>query len=151
MGEVQALGVINGIAARQGRCRLFVYSDRLVLVRGGFGEMMRRTVAMQFGLVGMLIYRLGASSRAAAAEKRRQRSPEQLLVDDPKAVQITVRDIVNAHLSSGLFTAKLSLSLVDGTTPAYSWAKGENQIDQVRGFLRSALGTKLLVDEKKAA
>jgi hypothetical protein len=150
MSYTGAVGLIKGISARRGRSELHVFPDRLILVNVGLGQMMGRTVAMQFGLIGMLIYRLGAKSRAAAAEQRRQRSPEQLLVDDPKAVQIMVRDIVNAHLSSGLFSAKLSLSLVDGTTPAYSWAKTENQIDQVCGFLRSTLGTKL-VDEKKAA
>ena len=46
------------------------------------------------------------------------------------AVQIMVRDVVDAQLSSGLLNARLRLSLV--------------------GFLRSALGTRL-IEEKKAA
>jgi hypothetical protein len=105
---------------------------------------------MQFGLIGMLIYGLGARSRAAAAEQRRQLSAEQLLALNPKNVQIMVRDIVDAHLNSGLLTAKLSLSLVDGTHPQFSWAKSDNHYADVLGFLRGALATKL-VDEKKAA
>jgi hypothetical protein len=60
------------------------------------------------------------------------------------------RDIVDARLSSGLLTGKLTLSLADGTNPQFSWAKSDNQYDQVLGILRGALGTKL-VDEKKAA
>lgn len=146
----RALGVIDGIAARFDRKALYVFPDRLVLVSSGLGAMMGRTLAMQFGLIGMLIYALGAKSRAAAATARLELSPEQLLAGDPKARQIMIRDIVDAHLTAGFFSAKLQLSLVDGTTPTFTWTKSENPTDQVRGVLRAALGTRLL-DSRKAA
>ena len=146
MAATRALGVIKGITARWDRKEMFVFEDRLVVVSAGGG----RTVAMQFGLIGMLIYGLGRKSREAAAELRRQQSAEQLLALDPKNVQIPVRDIVNARLSSGLLGGKLTLSLVDGASRQYSWAKSENEYGQVLGFLRGALGIRL-VDEKKAS
>jgi hypothetical protein len=105
---------------------------------------------MQFGLIGMLIYGLGNKSRAAAAEQRRALSPEQLLALSSKNVQIMARDIVDAQLSSGLFTGKLTLSIADGSHQQFSWTKSDNQYEQVLGFLRGPLGTKL-IDEKKAA
>ena len=132
------------------RKALYVFPDRLVLVSRGLGAMMGRTMAMQFGLLGMLIYALGAKSRAAAAAARLEQSPEQLLAGDPKARQIMIRDIVDARFTAGFFSAKLQLSLVDGTTPTFTWTKSENQTDQVRGVLRAAFGTRLL-DSSKAA
>jgi hypothetical protein len=60
------------------------------------------------------------------------------------------RDIIDARLSSGMLGEKLRLSLVDGTSREFSWAKSQNDYHQVLGFLGAALGTKL-VDEKKAA
>jgi hypothetical protein len=60
------------------------------------------------------------------------------------------RDIVDARLNSGLLSSKLTLSLADGTSRKYTWAKKENEYAQVVGFLRGALGTKL-IDEKAAA
>jgi len=150
MAGTRALGVITGIAARMDRQESYVFDDRLVVVSGGPGAMYGKVLAMQFGLIGMLIYGLGSKSRAASAEQRRQSSPEQLLALNPKNLQIMVRDVVDAHLTAGLFTAKLTLSLVDGTHPQFSWPKSENQYDQVLGFLHGALGTKL-VDEKRAA
>jgi hypothetical protein len=148
MSGTPALGVINGITARWDRKEMFVFEDRLVVVSAG--DMFARTMAHQFGLIGILIYNLGKKSRLAAAERRRQQPVEQLLALDPKSVQIMLRDVVDARLSAGLLTAKLSLSLVDGTRRQFSWSKGENNYDRVLGFLRAALGTKLN-DEKKAA
>jgi hypothetical protein len=150
MAETRALGVITGIAARMDRREMYVFDDRLVVVSGGLGAMYGKILAMQFGLIGMLIYRFGQKSRVAAAEHRRQLSAEQLLALGPKNTQIMARDIVDARLSSGLLTGKLTLSLADGTNRQFSWAKSDNQYEQVFGFLRGALGTKL-VDEKKAA
>jgi hypothetical protein len=150
MAETRALGVITGIAARMDRREIYVFDDRLVLVSSGLGAMYGKVLAMQFGLIGMLIYRLGRKSRVAAAEHRRQLSADELLALDPKNIQIMARDIVDARLSSGLLTGKLTLSLADGTNPQFSWARSDNQYEQVLGFLRGALGTKL-VDEKKAA
>lgn len=148
MAATHALGVIKGITARWDRKEMFVFADTLVVVSSG--EMFGRVLATQFGLIGMLIYGLGRKRREAAAEQRRQQSAEQLLALDPKNIQIVVRNIVDARLSSGLLTGKLTLSLVDGTHPQFSWAKSDNQYEQVLGLLRGALGTKL-VDEKKAA
>jgi len=150
MAATRALGVISGIAARMDRQEIYVFDDRLVVVSGGLGAMYGKVLAMQFGLIGMLIYRLRAKSRVAAAEQRRQLSAEQLLALNPTNVQILARDVVDARLSSGLMTGKLTLSLMDGTHPQFSWAKSDNQYEQVLGFLRGPLGTKL-VDEKKAA
>ena len=150
MAASRALGVIVGVAARMDRQEIYVFDDRLVIVSGGQRAMYGKMLALQFGLIGMLIYGLGARSRAAAAEQRRQLSAEQLLALHPKNSQIMVRDIVDAHLNSGLLTAKLSLSLVDGTHRQFSWAKSDNQYAQVLGLLRGALATKL-VDEKQAA
>mgnify|MGYP007135470451 CR=1 FL=1 len=127
---------------------MMIFDDRLVLLSAG--DMFARTIAHQFGLIGMLIYSLGKKSREAAAERRRQQSAEQLVALDPRAVQIMIRDIVDARLSSGLLTAKLSLSLADGSRRQFSWSKGENKYEQVLGFLLAVLGTKL-IDEKKAA
>jgi hypothetical protein len=148
MAATGALGVINGIQARMDSQEVLVYQDCLVVVSSG--GMFGRMLATQFGLIGMLIYRLGRKSREAAAEQRRQQSAGQLLALDPKGVQIMVRDIVDARLSSGLLTAKLMLTLADGTSRKYSWAKKENEYAQVVGVLRGALGTKL-IDEKAAA
>lgn len=150
MAATRALGVVTGIAARMDRQEIYVFDDRLVVVSGGMGAMYGRIVATQFGLIGMLIYRLGRKSRGAAAEQRRQLSAEQLLALNPKNAQILARDIVDARLSSGLMTAKLMLSLTDGTHPQFSWAKSDNPYEQVVGVLRGPLGTKL-IDEKKAA
>lgn len=150
MAATRALGVITGIAARMDRQEIYVFDDRLVVVSGGQRAMYGKMLAMQFGLVGMLIHRLGTRSRAAAAEQRRQLAAEQLLGLNAKNIQIMVSDIVDAHLKSGLLTAKLSLSLADGAHPQFSWAKSDNQYAQVLGFLRGALGTKL-IDEKQAA
>jgi hypothetical protein len=150
MAETRALGVITGIAARMDRREMYAFDDRLVVISGGLGAMYGKLLAMQFGLIGMLIYGLGRKSRVAAADHRRQLSAEQLLALDPKNTQIMARDIVDARLSSGLLTGKLTLSLADGTNPQFSWAKSDNQYEQVLGILRGALGTKL-VDEKKAA
>jgi hypothetical protein len=97
----------------------------------------------------MLIYGLGAKSRERAAEQRRQQSAEQLRALDPKSVQIKVTDIVDARLNAGMLTGKLTVSLTDGTSKKYSWAKKENDYAQVVGVLRGALGTKL-IDEKAA-
>jgi hypothetical protein len=148
MAATGALGVIKGIQSSLDYKEMLVYENSLVVVSSG--GMFGRMLATQFGLIGMLIYRLGAKSRAAAAEQRRQQSPEQLRALDPKSVQIMVRDIVDARLSTGLLNGKLTLSLVDGTTRKYTWAKKENEYAQVVGFLRGALSTKL-IDEKKAA
>src|SRR5713226_2454628 len=137
MAATGALGVIKGIQVSLDYKEMLVYQDSLVVVSSGGGRM----VARQFGLVGMLIYRLGAKSREAAAEQRRAL--------DPKSVQIMVRDIVDARLTAGMLTAKLTVSLTDGTSRKYSWAKKENDYAQVVGVLRSALGTKL-IDEKAA-
>ncbi len=145
MAATGALGVIKGIQVSLDYKEMLVYQDSLVVVSSGGGRM----VARQFGLVGMLIYRLGAKSREAAAEQRRQQSAEQLRALDPKSVQIMVRDIVDARLTAGMLTAKLTVSLTDGTSRKYSWAKKENDYAQVVGVLRSALGTKL-IDEKAA-
>jgi hypothetical protein len=150
MAPTRALGVITGIAARMDRQEIYVFDDRLVVVSGGFGATYGRIVAMQFGLIGMLIYGLGRKSRVAAAEQRRQLSAEQLLALNPKNVQILARDIVDARLSFGLMTGKLMLSLIDGTHPQFSWAKSDNPYEQLLGLLRGPLGTKL-IDEKKAA
>jgi hypothetical protein len=48
-----------------------------------------------------------------------------------------------------MLTAKLTVSLTDGTSRKYSWAKKENDYAQVVAILRGALGTKL-IDEKAA-
>jgi len=145
MAATGALGVIKGIQVSLDYKEMLVYQDSLVVVSSGGGRM----VARQFGLIGMLIYRLGAKWREAAAEQRRQQSAEQLRALDPKSVQIMVRDIVDARLTAGMLTAKLTVSLTDGTSRKYSWAKKENDYAQVVGVLRSALGTKL-IDEKAA-
>jgi hypothetical protein len=150
MAATRALGVITDIAARMDRKEIYVFDDRLVVVSGGPRAMYGKMLAMQFGLIGMLIYGLGARSRAAAAQRRRQLSADQLLELNAKNIQIMARDIVDAHLNSGLLTAKLSLSVVDGTHPQFSWTKSDNQYAQVLGMLRAALGTKL-VDQKQAA
>jgi hypothetical protein len=148
MASTGALGVIKGLQSRMDYQEILVYEDSLVVVSSG--GMFGRMLATQFGLIGMLIYRLGRQSREAAAEQRRQQSAAQLLALDPKGVQIMARDIVDARLSSGLLSAKLTVSLVDGSSRKYSWAKKENEYAQVAGFLRGVLGTKL-VDEKAAA
>ena len=148
MAASRALGVINGITARWDRQEMFIFDDRLVVVSAG--DMLARTIAHQFGLIGMLIYKLGNKSREAAAERRRQQSAEQLVALDPKNVQIMLRDVVDAHLSAGLLSTKLSLSVADGTRRQFSWSKGENTYDQVLASLRAALGTKL-IDVKNAA
>ena len=145
MAAAGALGAIKGIQVRLDYKEMLVYQDSLVVVSSGGGRM----VARQFGLIGMLIYRLGAKSREAAAEQRRQQSAEQLRALDPKSVQITVRDIVDARLTAGMLTGKLTVSLTDGTSRKYSWAKKENDYAQVVAILRGALGTKL-IDEKAA-
>src|ERR1700694_4370691 len=67
-----ALGVINGITARWDRKEMFIFGDRLVLVSAG--DMFARTIAHQFGLIGMLIYSLGTKLRDGAAGRRRQES-----------------------------------------------------------------------------
>jgi len=146
MAATGALGVIRGIQVSLDYKEMLVYQDSLVVVSSGGGRM----VARQFGLIGMLIYGLGAKSREAAAEQRRQQSAEQLRALDPKSVQIMVRDIVDARLTAGMLTGKLTVSLADGTSRKYSWAKKENDYPQVVGVLRSALGTKL-IDEKAGA
>jgi hypothetical protein len=148
MASTGALGVIKGLQSRMDYQEILVYEDSLVVVSSG--GMFGRMLATQFGLIGMLIYRLGRKSREAAAEQRRQQSAAQLLALDPKGVQIMARDIVDARLSSGLLSAKLTVSLADGSSRKYSWAKKENEYAQVAGFLRGVLGTKL-VDEKAAA
>ncbi len=148
MAATGALGVIKGIQSRMDYQEMLVYEDCLVVVSSG--GMFGRMLATQFGLIGMLIYRLGRKSREAAAEQRRQQSAAQLLALDPKGVQILVRDIVDARLTSGLLTAKVTVSLADGTSRKYSWGKKENEYAQVVGFMRGALGTKL-IDEKAAA
>jgi hypothetical protein len=141
-----ALGVIKGIQVSLDYKEMLVYQDSLVVVSSGGGRM----VARQFGLIGMLIYGLGAKRREAAGQQRRQQSAEELRALDPKSVQIMVRDIVDARLSAGMLTAKLTVSLTDGTSRKYSWAKKENDYAQVVGLLRGALGTKL-IDEKAGA
>lgn len=146
MAATGALGVIKGIQVSLDYKEMLVYQDSLVVVSSGGGRM----VARQFGLIGMLIYGLGAKSREAAAEQRRQQSAEQLRALDPKSVQIMVRDIVDARLSAGMLTGKLTVSLADGTSRKYSWAKKENDYAQIVGVMRSALGTKL-IDEKAGA
>jgi hypothetical protein len=148
MAATGALGVIKSIQARMDYQEMLVYQDCLVVVSSG--GMFGRMLATQFGLIGMLIYRLGRKSREAAAKQRRQQSAGQLLALDPKGVQIMTRDIVDARLNSGLLSSKLTLSLADGTSRKYTWAKKENEYAQVVGFLRGALGTKL-IDEKAAA
>jgi hypothetical protein len=145
MAATGALGVIKGIQSGMDYKEMLVYQDCMVVVSSGGGRM----VASQFGLIGMLIYRLGAKSREAAAEQRRQQSAEQLRALDPKSVQIMLADIVEARLTAGLLTGKLTISLADGTSRKYSWTKRENEYPQVAGILRGALGTKL-VDEKAA-
>lgn len=151
MAEVGAIGVIKGIAGIWYRYReLFVFADRLVLVRIGLWETWAPGFAMQAGLVGMLIYQLGAKSRAAKDEQRRRQSPDQLLAGDPKGIQLMVRDVVDAHLKYGLLEAKLTLSMVDGTSHEFAWLKSANKYDQVLGILQVAFGTKL-IDGKKAA
>ncbi len=146
MAATGAVGVIKGIQVSFDYKEMLVYPDSLVVVSSGGGRM----VARQFGLIGMLIYGLGAKSRERAAEQRRQQSAEQLRALDPKSVQIKVADIVDARLSAGMLTAKLTVSLTDGTSRKYSWAKKENDYAQVVGILRGALGTKL-IDEKAGA
>lgn len=146
MAATGAVGVIKGIQIGLDYKEMLVYQDSLVVVSSGGGRM----VARQFGLVGMLIYGLGAKSRERAAEQRRQQSAEQLRALDPKSVQIMVRDIVDARLSAGMLTAKLTVSLTDGSSRKYSWAKKENDYAQVVAILRGALGTKL-IDEKAAS
>ena len=146
MAATGALGVIKGIQVSLDYKEMLVYQDSLVVVSSGGGRM----VASQFGLIGMLIYRLGAKSREAAAQQRRQQSAEQLRALDPKSVQIMVRDIVDARLDAGMLTAKFTVSLTDGSSRKYGWAKKENDYAQVVGILRGALGTKL-IDEKAGA
>src|SRR6267143_2031785 len=145
MAATGALGVIKSIQARMDYREMLVYEDFLVVVSSG--GMFGRMLATQFGLIGMLIYRLGRKSREAAAKQRRQQSAGQLLALDPKGVQMMTRDIVDARVNSGLLSSKLTLSLADGTSRKYTWAKKENEYAQVVSFLRGALGTKL-VDEK---
>jgi hypothetical protein len=146
MAATGALGVIKGIQSSLDSKEMLVYQDCLVVVSSGGGQM----VARQFGLIGMLIYALGRKSREAAAERRRQQSAAELMALDPKSLQLMVRDIVDARLSAGMLNAKLTVSLVDGNSRKYSWAKKENEDGQVAGILRGALGTKL-IDEKAAA
>jgi hypothetical protein len=147
MAGTRALGVVKEITARWDSKEMFVFEDSLLLVSSG--GMFGRMLATQFGVIGVLIYQLGRKSREAAAEQRRQQSVEQLRALDPKSVQIMGRDIVDARLSSGLLTSKLTLALADGTSRKYGWAKKQNDYSQVCGFLRAALGTKL-IDEKAA-
>jgi hypothetical protein len=146
MAATGAVGAIKGIQVGFDYKEMLVYQDSLVVVSSGGGRM----VARQFGLIGMLIYGLGAKSRERAAEQRRQQSAEQLRALDPKSVQIMVAEIVDARLGAGMLTAKLTLSLADGTSRKYSWAKKENDYAQVVSVLRSVLGTKL-TDEKATA
>ena len=148
MAATGALGAIKGIQSRMDYLEMLVYEDCLVVVSSG--GMFGRMLATQFGLIGMLIYRLGRKSREAAAEKRRNQSAAQLLALDPKGIQIMARDIVDARLTSGLLSGKLTISQADGTSRKYTWGKKENEYAQVVGFLRGALGSKL-IDEKAAA
>lgn len=148
MAATSALGVIRGIHTGMDYKEMLVFADCLVVISSG--EALGRTLAPQFGVIGVLVYRLGRKSREAASERRRQQSPAQLLAHDPKGIQIPARNIVDARLTSGLFSSKLTLSLVDGTSPWFSWAKRDNQYEQVLRDLRQPLGSKL-IDEKKAA
>jgi len=148
MAATGALGAIKGIQSRMDYLEMLVYEDCLVVVSSG--GMFGRMLATQFGLIGMLIYRLGRKSREAAAEQRRNQSAAQLLALDPKGIQIMARDIVDARLTSGLLSGKLTISQADGTSRKYTWGKKENEYAQVAGFLRGALGSKL-IDEKAAA
>jgi|ERR1700694_164806 len=149
MASTGALCVIKEISARWDPKRLFVYQDRLVVVKASFGEWFGRMLAMELGLIGMLIYRLVRNSRKATGDQQHL-SAEELMAAEPKSVAIMVRDIIDARLSSGMFSDKLRLSLVDGRSEEFSWVKSQNDYQQVLGFLSAVLGTKL-IDEKKAA
>ncbi len=148
MAASGALGVIKGIQSGLDYQEMLVYEDCLVVASSG--DMVARTVARHFGLVGMLIYALGRKSREAAAERRRQQSAAQLMALDPKGIQIMLRDIVDARLTRGMLNCKLTLSLVNATSHKFGWAKRENDYAHVSSLLNGALGTRL-IDEKKAA
>lgn len=152
MADSQVIGVIKHIAGGVlwSERELFVFSDRLVLVREGWWQTWLRYLTMQAGLIGMLIYGLGARGRAKESERRRQLSPEQLLASDPKGMQFLARDIIDARLSGGRFEARLRFAMADGSTRKLSWVSSANKYEQVDAILRTALGTRL-IDEKKAA
>jgi hypothetical protein len=147
-GEMAAIGSITGVNARFDRKEMVIFPDRLVLVSSG--EMAGRMVAQQFGLIGMLIYGMGKKRRQAARAQRLQQTPEELKALDPKATEILMRDIIDARLSSGLFSASLKLSLAGGSEKKFSWSKRDNKLPEVRGFLQTVLGTRL-IDGQKAA
>lgn len=151
MDEARPVGVIKGIGGCWYREReLFVFTDRLVLVPGTLWDTWAPIIAMNFGALGVLILSLGAESRTAKREARLRAGPDHLLAADPKGVQFMSHDVVDARLSPGFFESKITLSMADGSTHRFDWVKSANKIDEVRGFLRAALGTRL-IDQSKAA
>jgi hypothetical protein len=151
MPEPRAIGVIKEIGGGilAGELELFVFSDRLVLVREEWWRKWLRSLAMQ-GLLGTFVYWLGRKARAKRAEERRRLSAEELLTSDPNGSQFLTRDILDAHLSWGFFEVSLRLLMTDGTTRKFSWLPRANQRENVFQILRAALGPEL-IDEKKAA
>jgi len=144
MDNQRPIGIIQDISGGFSYDLLAVFPDSLVLVKGKFGYMFLRTIQVQFGALGVLLFSpLVKRSQAKRLAASNSRSAAELVQLNRKNRLILTGQILDAQLKKSLLTGRLTLRLADGSTQKFSWPKGTNKYEEVAPLLRQALGTKL--------
>lgn len=144
MDNQRPIGIIQDISGGFSYDSLAVFPDSLVLVKGKFGYMFLRSIQLQFGALGaLLFYPLVKRSQAKRLAGINGCSPAELAQLNPKNRLTPSGQILDAQLKKSLMTGRLTVKLADGTTLKFRWPKGTNKHEEVAPLLRQALGTKL--------
>ena len=151
MGSSSLLGVVKNASVGGLKHRdVFIYSNALVLTSIDRSWLWVTALSRQFGLLGALLFtpwlnRIDQRRIAGAPE-----TPEALATAR-QGTLIPVPTIVNAELTKGLLSSTIRLSTLKGESHKFTWTRGDNNYDQVRGWLHEALGARLLDSGAAAA
>lgn len=144
MDNQRPLGIIRDVSGGFSYDTLAVFPDSLVLVKGSFGYMVLRSLSVQFGALGVLLFEpLIKRSQAKQLAAISRHSPAELAQLKPKNRVIPQGQVLDAQLKKSFVTGRLTLKLADGTTQKWSWPKGANKYEDVAPLLRQVLGPKL--------
>ena len=146
------LGLIKNTRAGRGIASydVFVFRDRMVIVRSGLNPMFLKVITAAFGLLGYFLGKRWLAKRNRQQEQRTSLNAEQLASLHPGNMLVLTSRLVEGRLKKILFGSELALAFVDGTDLTFVWSSTDNNHEVVKGLLRQAFGSKL-VDARSAA
>jgi hypothetical protein len=145
------VGLINDASMGAFKTKdIYVYSNAIVVVPADRSATWVKVLSTQFGLLGALLFSGSLKRIHARRLARGQAGPDMLAAGHADARLIPVATIISAEISHGFLSVNLRLSLATGQIQSLSWPRVGTNHDAIHGWLRRALGTRL-IDERPAA